>query len=208
MNYMSIFKRETKVIAYVVIALTIVVLGASYALFFQVNNNRANQVVTAGSLVITYSKDNAVEPADADGSCLTPQSDATGSGAGGCNYKLSIMNTDASLPMKYDLLIYNNSSVPTGGQLLGHDNVKYTLRKSTNNGLSSSVVAGFNGTASTGFLNGITSDTAGKKVLIRDVLQPNESVQYSLNIWIKEDASEDNVGRYVYLNIDVAGEVG
>ena len=60
MNYKKLFKRETKVIAYVVIALTLIVIGTSYALFLQVNNNRDNQVVTAGSLVIEYAKGNVV----------------------------------------------------------------------------------------------------------------------------------------------------
>ena len=74
MNYSKIFKRETKIIAYVVICLTLVVMGVSYALFLQVNNNNANQVVNAGSLEITYDNGNVVTVSeDSINNCLMPK---------------------------------------------------------------------------------------------------------------------------------------
>ena len=60
MNYKKVFKRETKVIAYIVICLTLVVIGTSYALFLKVDSNSNNQVVNAGSLEITYSQGSTI----------------------------------------------------------------------------------------------------------------------------------------------------
>ena len=48
----------------------------------------------------------------------------------------------------------------------------------------------------------------GKKVLEKQaVIQPNETVRYTLNIWIDENAPVDIIGKYVYLNYGVSGVV-
>ena len=54
MNYKAIIKRQSTVIAVAVICLTLATIGASYALFFQVETNSNNQVVTAGTLGVSY----------------------------------------------------------------------------------------------------------------------------------------------------------
>lgn len=54
MNYKSIIKKQSFVIAICVICLAILLTGTSYALFFQVNTNTENQVVETGTLSVTY----------------------------------------------------------------------------------------------------------------------------------------------------------
>lgn len=56
MNYKSIIKKQSFVIAVCVICLGIVLTGTSYALFFQVNTNTENQVVETGTLSVVYGK--------------------------------------------------------------------------------------------------------------------------------------------------------
>lgn len=201
MNYKKLFKRETKVIAYVVIALTLIVIGTSYALFLQVNNNRDNQVVTAGSLVIEYAKGNTVNVADSKNNCLTPQSDATGSSTGGCNFMLSITNK-GTLPMQYDLLIYNNTAeAPSGAQFVDHSVIKHSLNKQySKEGAKSGTVTSAKALSTLG-----TKD--GKRILETSTINVGETITFSLNIWIGENAPVDIIGKYVYLKLDVVGNV-
>ena len=203
MNYKKIFKRETKVIAYVVICMTILVIGTSYALFLQVDNNTNNQVVEAGTLTVTYSGGNTITVDDTDESnCLIPQSDADGSGSGGCSFNLSITNT-GTLPMEYNLLIYDNkSAAPSGATLVDHSLIRHSLKKQytkagTNETLTSS--------ASLSELE--IYESTNKKTLENAIIDAGETITFALNIWIDEDASTDIIGQYVYLKLDVAGAV-
>lgn len=203
MNYKKIFKRETKVVAYVVICLTLIVMGTSYALFLQVNNNTNNQVVTAGSLTITYSGGNTVTVDDtAETNCLMPQSDADGGGSGGCKFTLSITNT-GTLPMQYDLLIYDNTSeAPNGVTFVDHSLIRHSLKKQY-------TVANKNETVTTANSLGDLSkyNSTEKRILETSVIDAGETITFALNVWIDESASSDIVGQYVYLKLDVIGTV-
>ena len=55
MKIKDIIKKQTTIIAIAVILVTIAVIGVSYALFFSVNKNTEDQVITAGNLALTVS---------------------------------------------------------------------------------------------------------------------------------------------------------
>lgn len=202
MNYKNIFKRETKVIAYVVICLTLVVIGTSYALFLQVNNNTNNQVVEAGSLTVTYSNGNTVTvDSTADNNCLLPQSDEDAA-SNGCNFKLSITNT-GTLPMQYDLLIYDNTTdAPSGATFVDHSLIRHSLNKQY-------TVAGTTTTVTSAAALSTLSEynSTSKRILETATIDAGETITFSLNIWIDEEASTDIIDQYVYLKLDVVGTV-
>lgn len=215
MNYSKIFKRETKIIAYVVICLTLVVMGVSYALFLQVNNNNANQVVNAGSLEITYDNGNVVTVSeDSINNCLMPQSDANGMGAGGCEYLLSIYNS-GTLPMQYDLLIYDDL-LPSGGSPVDHRYIRHSLNKQYTIADKTETVTAEENRA----LSSLALKDETKRIMEHSVIAPQETITFTLKIWIDENAPgntisngqevipEDSiVGKYVYLKLDVSGIV-
>ncbi len=215
MNYKKIFKRETKVIAYVVICLTLVVLGTSYALFLQVNNNTNNQVVKAGTLQITFSEGTTTGVTEDDDSCLSPKSDSEGS-TEGCNFKFSLTNT-GTLPMQYNLLIYDNKT--DGQQPIDKSLIKFALnKKNSEEGAYSKVVENAknlselsNYTATEGDVqtsSGQANSNVEKKILNTDIIKPGEYIEFSLYIWIDEDtATEDLIGKPVDLQLDVSGVV-
>lgn len=199
MNYKKVFKRETKVIAFVVIALTLVVIGTSYALFLQVNNNRDNQVVTAGSLVIEYSKGNTITvDENAEDNCLIPQADSTGSKTGGCKFSLNVTNT-GTLPMQYDLLIYDNTAeAPSVAKFVDHELIRHSLQTQ---------VTGKDAVTTSPKALSELSLKDNKRVLQSSVINPGESITFYLNVWISESATIDIIGEYVYLKLDVVGSV-
>ena len=195
MNYKNILKRETKVIAYVVIALTLVVIGASYALFLQVNNNSNNQVVEAGSLVIEYSGGNKINVEEnAENNCLMPMSDEDGE-TNGCKYTLSITNR-GTLPMVYDLLIYDEEI--EGNQLVNHNAIKHTIKKQKGEKVEE---------VTSKKLISELEEKENKKVLEKSTIEVGETIAFTITIWIEETKGEMEVGNIVSLKLDVVGSV-
>lgn len=195
-------------IAYVVICLTLVVMGVSYALFLQVNDNKANQVVTAGSLEITYDKGNVVTIPDDDSldNCLMPQGDETGANSGGCTYELSIYNS-GTLPMQYDLLIYDDAAIPSGGSHVPHEYIRHSLSKQYEEGAQPEIVT----TDAKRALSTLELKDGTKRIMERSVIAPQETIVFKLKIWIDENAPSEGadsiIGKYVYLKLDVSGLV-
>ena len=74
LSFQNIFQHQTKLAAYIIVCMTILVLGLSYALFLRVDSNSANQVVTAGDLSFTY-KDGSTISSSGHESCFLPMSD-------------------------------------------------------------------------------------------------------------------------------------
>ena len=208
MNYKNIFKRETKIIVYVVICLTLVVLGTSYALFLQVNNNSNNQVVQAGSLTVTYTDGTTVSATseDDDKNCLNPVSNADGADSKGCKYEFSAQNS-GTLPMSYDLLIYHETPTATTTNV-NFDQIHFSLTKqhTLNNKQTNDSVNNNSNTKKLSELSNYTSDT-NKKVLETAKIEPKETIKFTLKIWIDENAAESLIGKNVNLKIEVKGKV-
>lgn len=207
MNYKNIFKRETKVIAYVVICLTIVVIGISYAMFLQVNKNTDNQVVETGSLVITYKNGNGETVGSGDivtnATCLEPMTDEEASILTNCTYKLNILNK-GSLPASYKLIVYNNiDELPGGGTFVDHSLIRMGVKKG-NETLSE---LGTYTLSEVGHTPETASETAQnniKYVLDEGVLEAGSDITYSVQAWLNEENSTKAVtGQYVYLKLDV-----
>ena len=224
MDYKKIFKRETKTIVYVVVCLTLVVVAASYAMFLQVNNNKDNQVVETGSLVITYTNKNgqAISESDVitDTTCLEPMTDDEAEGMSDCAYYLNIFNR-GSLPASYRLLIYNNvSELPDGGRFVNHDAIKVHVKKGSKlegsdnityvpvNHVDSNspfVLSGLSHSSDTQFT---TVQDEIKYVLDTGTLEANGDVSYSVQAFIHEDLTNGSLsGQYVYLKLEVIGVV-
>ena len=103
----SVLKTETKVIAYVVICLVIIVLGVSYALFFEVKGNEKNQIVKAGTLEFSYAKGSQINN-DTNSDCFIPMSSEEALSHSECEYKISITNT-GTLPGNYNIKLNSES---------------------------------------------------------------------------------------------------
>ncbi|MCI8467456.1 MAG: hypothetical protein HFI08_04630 [Bacilli bacterium] len=211
MNYKNIFKRETKVIAIVVICLTIVVIGASYAMFLQVDKNTDNQVVETGSLVITYTNANGETISESDivssNSCLDPMSDDDASILTDCTYKLNILNR-GTLPASYRLVMYNNKNkLPKGGTFVDHSLIRIGLKKG-NETLAPMPNKTLSEITHTTETEGVTAQNDIRYVLDEGVLEANQDISYSVQAWINEELATSAVsGQYIYLKLEVSGVV-
>ena len=97
MKIKDIIKKQTTLIAIAVILVTIAVIGVSYAIFFNVNRNTDDQVITAGNLELTVTGLTAL-------TLTEPMTTSEGLASSPASY--TVENTDSNLPATYSLYIY------------------------------------------------------------------------------------------------------
>ena len=183
MNYASIIKKQSAVIAVSVFVMVIGIIGTSYALFMKVDQSE-EQTVQSGSLVMQLSP--------YDGSTVissnnTPIGDNEGMLTKG--YSFSVTN-NGTLPITYYIALYNNPD-DTSTKL----DYKY-IKVSLDNGTPF-------------LLSSITSkDSSGRSILKQGIsLAPNKYDTHNIKVWIDEDTPESEIGKSLSLKIYAYGEV-
>ena len=183
MNYASIIKKQSTIIAVSVFVMVIGIIGTSYALFMKVDQSE-EQTVQSGSLVMQLSP--------YDGSTVissnnTPIGDNEGMLTKG--YSFSVTN-NGTLPITYYIALYNNPD-DTSTKL----DYKY-IKVSLDNGTPF-------------LLSSITSkDSSGRSILNQGIsLAPNKYDTHNIKVWIDEDTPESEIGKSLSLKIYAYGEV-
>lgn len=214
MNFKNIFRRESKIIVIAIACLSLVLIGGSYALFFQVKKNSNNQVVQAGDLTITYFNVNGT----LDSSCLEPKTDDEGKATNGsCVFVVRVKN-DGTLPMYYDLLIYdgNPEELSAEDKVKGpvdQNLVRFVLDKKRSGADIDGIEELKDTTAKTvGGLSTIKEGT-DKKILETEVIKAGQTIEFYFKFWISDTISEESgnieevIDKYVYLKLGVEGRV-
>ncbi|MBR1416843.1 MAG: hypothetical protein IJ572_03400 [Bacilli bacterium] len=191
MNYKSMIKKQSFIIALSIILMTLVLIGASYALFGSLNKSRTEQVVTSGSLIVDYTQ--------GTGTTLTgeiiPEEDETAAASTG--YEIKVTNT-GTLPMKYDILIYTGEE-----NELPHENIKVKLDDDEIKALSTLTKTS---ETSSETLNNI-------KYILKGDLTVSASGDYGdvkthvVRVWIDKTSQESIVDSKFQLKVKVEGVV-
>ena len=179
LSFSNIFKRETKLAAYFIICLTLVVLSVSYALFFSVTNNSNNQVVEAGDLVFTYKNGTSISVTDENKEksvCFQPMSDEEAELYWNeCSYSFSVRNT-GSLKASYSL-----SLSPLEGNTVDATKLKVILRK----------VEGTTKTTEKDYPKVLT--TGEVALLTNAELGQTENIEYQIQVYVAEETYDDTM---------------
>lgn len=96
MKVKDIIKKQTTVIAIAVALVAVTVIGVSYAIFFDVQKNTNNQVITAGTLKLTIADVSALDVSE-------PLDEASGLKSDPASYTV---NNTGNLPANYKIYIY------------------------------------------------------------------------------------------------------
>ena len=187
LSFKNIFQRETKLATYIIACCTILVLGISYAVFFQVNQNSNNQVVEAGDLTFTYQDGSQITNAN-DNFCFEPMSDDEANLYGSdCTYQFSVQNT-GSLMGSYTLTLNATES-----NTAPSTQVKVILKKQNAEGVLETV-EGYPQTLGN-ITNGVLVENA--------TINTGESIVYSIQLYVDESTvSDPNVENSTAFNID------
>ena len=187
LSFKNIFQRETKLATYIIVCCTILVLGISYAVFFQVNQNSNNQVVEAGDLTFTYQDGNQIT-SSSKSSCFEPMSDdEAGLYSSNCTYQFSVQNT-GSLMGSYTLTLTANSANTAPA-----DQVKVILKRQNAEGILETVES---------YPKKVSEITNGI-LLENGEINVGESIVYSIQLYVDESTVTDpNVDSGTAYNID------
>lgn len=203
MNYKAIIKRQSTVIVLAVICLTVVTISASYALFFQVETNSNNQIVTAGTLDVEYGSGSSSIGATE----LIPMSDDEALSSYTMTGTIYVEN-NGTLPAIYEVDLGNDaesfnarSNKADGDKLLSHDYLR--------------IAAYLNGTmvVEPTTLSSLSSslNTEGFYKLFDGTLNTTGTGESTMTIvikvWLDESAPESVIGDYVYLKMNITSEV-
>ena len=159
----SVLKTESKVIAYVVICLVIIVLGISYALFFEVKGNEKNQIVKAGTLEFTYANGSQITN-ETNSDCFIPMSNEEALKHSECEYKIGITNT-GTLPGNYNI----NLNSETVDKPLELSKLKVILKK------EGQVVSGY------------PKDGTTTSLVSNEKIEAGSVINYSVQIYVDAD---------------------
>ena len=188
LSFQNIFQHQTKLAAYIIVCMTILVLGLSYALFLRVDSNSANQVVTAGDLSFTY-KDGSTISSSGHESCFLPMSDDEAVlYNSNCSYQFSAQNS-GTLNAHYTFKLIDN------GSSIASSKLKYVLKKQNESGVLEVLKSGLVSELSDGLLT-------------EEDISPKAIVVYSIQVYIFDDSTVDtDISKAVNYTIDGSGLV-
>ena len=179
---------KTSVILILTILLALIVLmGSSYA-WYTFSNTSNDNVIKTGEFDISLSEgENTITLENA-----YPQTDE--SGLKNTKYTFSVSN-NGSIAGKYAVYL-DDLELTSGVNRISDNVIKYVLTKNNNsNGILT--------------LNNVTNSTENglkKRILAEGTLEPGESVNYSLVVWIDENSTSDIEGKQLLTNLSLSAE--
>ena len=194
MNYKSIIKKQSFIITASVIVMAIILLGTSYALFTN-RDNSDTQVVSSGTLTVSYSGSTITTVGGVDGSGnlleIEPLDEATVDAQN--PYVIKVNNT-GSLALRYNIVIYTDTT-----NTLPHS--YYSLKYKDNGSYTNKVAL----TSLTKADPTKTNMNEIKYVLTSQpfVLEPGREATHEIHLWIDEDTADTSISNKV-ANIKIA----
>ena len=207
MKWMQTIKLQTKIMIIVVLFMVFLVSGISYAFYLKVNSNTDDQVVTTGSLDITYSSTNGYINNN-NYSDLVPMSDTVGLGVDG--YVFSVKN-NGTLPVNYKVYLYIdyasyendvNNSVISGDIFESLNNIAYNIKTNDIENNTIKKLGTITNTSSIN-LNSNHPNVTKYEIYSGKITTANGVDNHVLKLWLDEDTDESDIGKYIYLKLEV-----
>ncbi len=182
MKVKDIIKKQTTIIAIAVVLVVIATIGVSYAVFFDVQTNKQNQVITAGTLELTFNSEPLTidKPTSIDTAQVFNYT-IQNTGNLPANYSLYIYNDGGTLPLDLVMISFNGGAATaltklTTATITDGDKTYYTLIE--NQTLNA---------------NGTAGDTTGQK---------------NIKVWVDESLINDELtAATLNLNLYLVSEV-
>lgn len=199
MNYTKIIRKETKVMIVIVSILTAIIIGSSYAMFMKVNSGTKSQVVQTGDLKIAYESTNGYLNGNVYPEIM-PLTNEEGLSQTG--YEFSVENI-GSLQMRYAVYLYVDRASyeadnPNGALYEDVNSIKYNM---TTNSVTNTNVTKMS------YQYMKNESGIDKYELYVGSLNPGAKDRHNLKVWLDEKVDVEHIGKYVYLKLEVQGNV-
>ncbi len=198
-------KRDTQLVILSVLVLTIVSLRVSYSAFFSVKTQSSIQEITAGTLVVSAEGTNKITnelmPTTKEEIESIIRGTMTTGDAASQFITLTVNNT-GNVKSDYSVSL-SNDTIPSGvtGELLSFNYLYVAIYDVTNSTWLQFKDTSNNGTTYTTIGSLATNNVAP---IIKDSIETgNTAKQYKVYVWLSEDVPTSEIGKLVYLKLDV-----
>lgn len=198
-------KRDTQLVILSVLVLTIVSLRVSYSAFFSVKTQSSIQEITAGTLVVSAEGTNKITnelmPTTKEEIENIISGTMTTGDAASQFITLTVNNT-GNVKSDYSVSL-SNDTIPSGvtGELLSFNYLYVAIYDVTNSTWLQFKDTSNNGTTYTTIGSLATNNVAP---IIKDSIETgNTAKQYKVYVWLSEDVPTSEIGKLVYLKLDV-----
>ena len=168
-NKENFAERNKKQLLVIALAL-VLLLGGTYAWLTLTLNGTKKVRIEAGTLSLVLDEGNAINVEDS-----VPMSDIDGLAT--TPYTFSLQN-NGNVTSEYTIYL-DDTSIDSADVRFDDSALKYSLKKNE-------------GTTITALLSTL-KDSSDKRVLESGTIEPGVTNTYSLNLWIKDDATNDDV---------------
>ena len=199
MNYKGIIKKQSFIITISVIVMAIILIGTSYALFIH-KDNSDNQVISSGTLIVSYEGSSITTVGGTDGSGnlleIEPIDEATVNTQE--PYKIKV-NNNGTLALKYNIIIYTGST-----NTLAHSNFSYKYKDNGSYTQSAALTSLPKVDPSQTNMNQIRYKLTSEPF----ILNAGQEATHEIYVWVDSDRIGDNLSdeEIVDLKIAVEGE--
>lgn len=184
-------KRETAYLVITVLCLTIVMLGTSYSIFFDVKTNANEHTITTGDLSVQFtSGDDTVES-----TLVYPLSDAEG--LSGDAQSIFYVQNSGSIDGAFTFTITENAANELSLEYIKMAVFEYNSSSTVDNTQLSDII----------ILNDCITDENGDYVAFSSTISSGSSTTYVVKFWLDEDCPEEIMGEALDLSINVLSEV-
>ena len=175
MEFKSIIKKQSFIIAASVIVMALILVGTSFALFTK-NDESESQVVSSGTLQISYEGSSITTTGGSNSTEIEPISESDAEAAD--PYKIVVTN-NGTLAMSYNIMIYTVD---------GHTLPQSYLSVKEKNGTATALTA----------LTKANEETALNRIKYKlsatdYTIEPGETKTHEIYVWIDDARSDDDI---------------
>ena len=190
--------RKSSSLLLILVLLLLIVIGGTYAFYTQTIAGTEENVIRAANLKLTLSEE-ASSGIDLDKAI--PVSDATGEKNTPFTFTLK---NDGDKESKYTIYLEDIASAKSGSVTVTPETrmqdagVKFFFTSTNTNGQKHTV-------DKAALLNTLTTKTEGKRILEEGTILPGSTYEYTLKLWITENATMEQVNGKIFaakLNIE------
>ncbi len=189
MKYTSIFKRQSFIIVISIITISVIIIGASYALFVS-SHQGEDQTLSAGTLSATFTEDTIIS------TNLVPLSDVDALAASDNVYTFSLSNT-GSLAMEYKIAYVIKTDVINSGVNNESHTIRIWISDTDSSGAETeeSIIG-----KTIGFKIGLEGKATDSKVTLANYVKGLYTVQGAGGLYLHDSGLENgaNDGSYRY----------
>lgn len=205
MSKINDVRDKTGFIALCVICLTISTIGVSYSMFFEVKTPSETNVITTGSLAVSFNSDSSTIFENG----ILPVSDLEG--LQNASQSIVYIQNDSKIPSSFVIAVGNNKEKVGDSNVVPFEYIKMAIFEYDPVTRESTQISSVINLADCVFYEAFSGDTLNDKLIVyRSSVDGsssgNNTKSLSIKVWLDQDADESISNSVLNLNLHVISE--